>query len=118
MIAKANSTPSTPTNGVLTRLWTFVPTITSDDLKSATLYSITRTSRYSRPHTAWPMILTDLPLRDSTGDTGATFALKGMGKFQTRVTAPVFPAAIQGDLPMPGPCNAGLIRPARSARRK
>src|SRR6476620_4502560 len=38
LFMKAVTTPTTPTNGVLTRLWTFVPTMTSDDLKSATFY--------------------------------------------------------------------------------
>jgi hypothetical protein len=38
MVAKANSTPSTPGGGTLSRLWTYTPTITSDDLKAATLY--------------------------------------------------------------------------------
>lgn len=100
MIAKAFTTPTTPTNGILTRLWTSVPTITSDDLKSASLY-------FGDPNVqiwqaAYCMADELTVSADATADTAATFALKGMGKFPTRVTAPVFPAAIPGDLLMPG----------------
>src|SRR6266487_2280046 len=38
LMVKTNSSPTTPTNGILTRLWTYTPTMTSDDLKSATCY--------------------------------------------------------------------------------
>ncbi len=33
------TTPTTPTNGILTRLWTFIRNVTSDTIKSATLYT-------------------------------------------------------------------------------
>jgi hypothetical protein len=100
LVSKAGSTPTTPTNGVLTRLWTYTPTLTSDDIKSATLY-------FGDPNVqifqaAYCMADELTVSSDATADTGATFGLKGMGKFPTRVTAPTFPAAIPGDLLMPG----------------
>jgi hypothetical protein len=39
---------------------------------------------------------------DATTDDAATFGLTGAGQFPTRVTAPAIPAAIPGDLIMPG----------------
>src|SRR6187399_723439 len=100
MFAKAVTAPTTPTNGVLTRLWTFVPTITSDDLKSASMY-------FGDPNVqvfqaAYCMGDELTVTADATTDDAATFAANGMGKFPTRVTAPVLPAAIPGDLLMPG----------------
>lgn len=100
LIAKANSTPSTPTNGILTRLWSYVPTITSDDLKSATLYA--GDPNVQTFQAAYCMADELTVSADATSDDGATFGLTGMGHFPTRVSAPVFPAAIPGDLLMPG----------------
>jgi len=100
MLLKANSSPTTPTNGVLTRLWTFVPTITSDDLKAATLYA--GDPNVQTFQAAYCMADELTVSADATSEDGATWALKGMGRFPTRVAAPVFPAAIPGDLLMPG----------------
>lgn len=100
MVMKAVTSPSTPTNGVLTRLWTFVPTLTSDDLKAATLY-------FGDPNvqifqSAYCMADEFTVTADATSDTAATFTMTGGGYFPARVSAPVFPAAIPGDLLMPG----------------
>lgn len=100
MIVKANSTPTTPGGGTLSRLWTYTPTITSDDLKSATLYGGDPNVQIWQA--AYGMA-DELTIKaDATADTAATFGLKGMGFFPTRVVAPTFPAAIPGDLLMPG----------------
>jgi hypothetical protein len=100
MISKANSTPTTPALGVLTRLWTYTPTLTSDDIKSATLY-------FGDPNvqiwqSAYCMADELTVSADATTDDAVTFGLTGAGQFPTRVTAPTFPAAIPGDLLMPG----------------
>lgn len=100
MFLKANATPSTPTNGVLTRLWTYVPTLTSDDLKAGTLYA--GDPNVQTWQAAYCMGDELTVSADATSEDGATFAAKGMGRFPTRVSAPVFPAAIPGDLLMPG----------------
>lgn len=100
MIAKANSTPTTPGGGTLSRLWTYTPTITSDDLKSATLYSGDPNVQIFQA--AYCMADELTISADATSEEAVTFALKGMGFFPTRVVAPTFPAAIPGDLLMPG----------------
>jgi hypothetical protein len=100
MFLKTVSAPTTPTNGVLTRLWTFVPTITSDDLKSATLYA--GDPNVQTWQAAYCMGDELTISADATGEDGVTWAAKGMGRFPTRVSAPTWPAAIPGDLLMPG----------------
>lgn len=100
MFAKAVTSPTTPTNGVLTRLFSFVPTLTSDDLKAATLYA--GDPNVQTWQAAYCMGDELTISADATSEDGATFAAKGMGRFPTRVSAPTFPAAIPGDLLMPG----------------
>lgn len=99
-VVKAVSSPTTPPSASLTRLFTFVPTLTSDDLKSATLYSGDPNVQTFRSDYCMADELT--VSADATGDDGATYGLKGMGHFPTKVSAPTFPAAIPGDLLMPG----------------
>jgi hypothetical protein len=99
LIAKANATPTTPGGGTLSRLWTYTPTILSDDLKSATLYG--GDPNVQTWQAAYCMADELTISADATSENAATFALKGMGFFPARVAAPVFPAAIPGDLLMP-----------------
>lgn len=100
LIAKANATPTTPGGGTLARLWTFTPTIISDDLKSATIYAGDPNVQIFQA--AYCMADELTVSADATSEDGATFGLKGMGFFPTRVAAPTIPAAIPGDLLMPG----------------
>jgi hypothetical protein len=100
LICKANSTPTTPALGVLTRLWTYTPTMTSDDLKSATIY-------FGDPNvqifqSAYAMADELTVSADATGTDAVTWSVKGVGKFPTRVAAPTLPAQNVGDLLMPG----------------
>lgn len=100
MVGKAVTVPTTPGGGVLSRLWTFTPTIISDDLKTATLYC--GDPNVQMFQSAY-CVADELTIKaDATSDSAATFGIKGMGYFPTRVAAPVFPAAIPGDLLMPG----------------
>lgn len=100
MISKAVTSPTTPTNGVLTRLWTFTPTITSDAIKSATLYSGDPNVQVWQSSYCMADELT--VSADATGDDGATWSMKGQGHYPVAVAAPTYPAAIPGDLLMPG----------------
>jgi hypothetical protein len=100
MIAKANAAPTIPVGGTLARLWTFTPTIISDDLKSATLYGGDPNVQVFQ--SAYCMADELTVSADATSETGATCALKGMGFFPARVAAPTIPPAIPGDLLMPG----------------
>lgn len=100
MLMKAVTSPTTPTNGVLTRLWTFTPSITSDDLKAATMY-------FGDPNVqtwqaAYCMADEMTVSADATGEDAVTWSMKGMGRFPTRVSAPTYPAAVPGELLMPG----------------
>lgn len=100
LAVKAVTTPTTPTNGVLTRLWTFAPTMTSDDLKTATLY-------FGDPNvqifqSAYAMASEMTISADASGTDGVTMSISGTGKFPTRVSAPTMPAQSIGDLLMPG----------------
>jgi len=100
MAVKAVTSPSTPTNGVLTRLWTFAPTMTSDDLKSATIVFGDPNVQIFQAAYCMAEELTISANADSTD--GATWSLKGGGKFPTRVADPTLPAQAVGDLLMPG----------------
>lgn len=100
LIMKANSSPSTPTNGVLTRLWTMTPTMTSDDLKSATLYGGDPNVQIWQ---AAGCMADELTVdADASGTDGCKWSLKGRGMFPSRVSAPTFPATIAGNLIVPG----------------
>lgn len=94
------TSPSTPTNGVLTRLWTFNPTLTSDTIKSATLYGGDPNVQIWQ---AAGCMLDELTLTaDASGTDGCKWSAKGKGMFPTRVAAPTFPASIAGNLVVPG----------------
>lgn len=100
LLVKAVTSPSTPTNGVLTRLWTFSPTQNADDLKSATFY-------FGDPgvqifQSVYSMADTLTISADASGEDAATWSMSGFGRFPTRVSAPSLPAQSAGDLLMPG----------------
>ena len=99
MAIKAVTTPSTPTNGLLTRLWTFVPTITADDIKAATCYwGDPAINQLQSPF----CVLEELVFEnDGTADGVATLSVKGGGQFPAKVAAPTAPASIAGDT-LPG----------------
>lgn len=100
MIAKAVTSPTTPGGATNARLFTFTPSITSDDLKAATLYS--GDPNVQTFQSAYCMADTLTVKADATSDTAAMFTMKGMGRFPAKVAAPTFPAAIPGELLMPG----------------
>jgi len=99
LVGKAYSTFTTPTNGVLTRLFTMTPTIGSDDLKSATLTGGDPAVQIFQA--AYCMADEFTVSADATSDEAVQWALKGAGLFPTRVSAPTFPALIPGDLLAP-----------------
>ena len=98
--------PTTPTNAVLSRLWTFVPTLTGDDLQSATMF-------FGDPNTQiWRStycMANDFSISaDASGEDGATWSISGTGKFASQVADPVLPAQSVGDLLMPGAMQVSL----------
>ena len=95
----AVTSPTTPTNGVLTRLWTHTPAQTSDVLDSATVY-------FGDPNVQiWQAaycMAEELTIEaDASSGNAATWSVNGFGRFPTRVSAPTMPAQITGDLLMP-----------------
>jgi len=100
MAMKPLTSPSTPTNGILTRLWTFTPTITSDDIKSATLYGGDPNVQIWQA--AGCMVDEITVDSDASGTDGCKWSAKGKGCFPSRVSAPSFPASIAGNLVVPG----------------
>lgn len=99
MLVKSVTSPTTPTNGVLTRLWTFTPSMTTDVQKAATFY-------FGDPNVqiwqaAYSMCEEMTVSADASGEDAATWSFKGFGRFPTRISAPTLPAQAPGDLVMP-----------------
>lgn len=102
MIAKGSITPTTPSGATSARLWTATPTITSDDLKSATLWAgdpnLTTVRR-----AAYAMAEEFTVESDAGGEDGAQGSLSGFCKFPTNVSAPTYASALAtGDILIPG----------------
>lgn len=95
----SNTSPTTPTNGVLTRLWTFTPSIVSDTIKAGTAYwGDPAINQLQSPF----CVLEELVFEnDGTSEGVATLAVKGGGRFPTKVSPPTAPASIAGDT-LPG----------------
>lgn len=80
-----NTSPSTPTNGVLTRLWAFVPTFTADDIKTATIiWDLDAQSLQSDYATVEQITLSN----DATSEEGLTCQISGAAHFPGDVSTP------------------------------
>ena len=93
------TSPTTPSGATLSRLWTFLRSITSDNIQSATLW-------WGDPNVqifqaAGAMADEFSISADASGTKPATVKLKGMGLFPTKVSAPTYPAISPGALLMP-----------------
>src|SRR5688572_17862287 len=101
MVVKGGVTPTTPTDGVLTRLGTYVPTATADNLDTATMY-----------YTIDPAIRTfkgpggTIDTLEITSDASGTEATKWSMSGRTQrledIATPSLPAAALGPLLIPG----------------
>ena len=91
------TSPSTPTNGVLTRLWTFTRNVTGDTIKSATGYW---GDPNDKMYQSAFMMLTNLGwAADATGTDGATQKFDAIGQTFTPLGAvPTLPALGQAPL--------------------
>lgn len=90
---------STPTNGVLTRLHTHKPTITSDAVKTATLYWGDANIQIWQADFAYANELTISA--DASGTDGATMSISGWSNPPVEVATPTFPALTIGSILMP-----------------
>ncbi len=100
MVVKGAVTPTTPTNGVLTRLGTYVPTISADNLDTATLY-------WGDPNIRmWQGGFGTIDTLEITSDSGGTEAVKwsmsGRTEMLVDLAAPTLPAVSMGPLLVPG----------------
>lgn len=88
---------TTPTSGVLTKLWTFVPTMTSDDLRAITAY-------WGDPNetifqTTYTMGDTLTITADTTSTDATMVEMSGWGQFPESLgSAPALPLAMNGGL--------------------
>jgi len=100
LLIKSVTSPTTPTNGVLTRLWTFAPTMNALAQKSATIY-------WGDPNvqiwqSAYCMANQMTISGDADGEDAVTWSMDGFGRFPALVSAPTLPTQAVGDLLMPG----------------
>jgi len=99
MLMKSVTAPTTPTNGVLTRLWTYSPTMTSDDIRTATAYfGDPGVQIFQSVFTYWDELTITA---DATGTNAVQAKFTGAAQFPTRVSAPTAPTQNVGSLLMP-----------------
>lgn len=101
MVIKGGVTaPTTPSGATLSRLWTFVPTVTSDNLKSATIYNGDPNVKIWQA--VYCMAQEWTISADASGTDAATMAINGFGRFPTALgSAPTLPSQNIGSLLMP-----------------
>ena len=95
--------PTTPTNAVNSRLWEFVPTITSDDLSSATTWFGDQNVALLR--SAFTMIDSFTITANGSGTDGTTMQIAGQGQWPEKLedaAIPAIPALQQAPLVVPG----------------
>lgn len=98
MLVKPNTSPSTPTNGVLTRLWAFVPTMTADDIKTASIiWDLETQSLISDFGVADQMTLSN----DANGEQGLMCSISGGAGITADIADPTPAANIAGAI-LPG----------------
>ena len=106
LLVKANSTPTTPTNGIKTRLWTYAPTMTADDLKAATFY-------FGDPNvqifqSSYCMAEEMKITADAAGNNPVEWDIKGFGRYPLLIAAPVLPARAGRHARCRQPCSVWI----------
>lgn len=100
MVIDGSVTPTTPGGGTLTRDWTLLPTITADDIKSATMW-------FGDPNvqsfqSKWMMLDELVITSDNAGMDGIRASVKGQGHFPVKDAPNSLPAQLIGPLFTPG----------------
>ena len=95
----AGTEVTTPDGATLSRLWTFTPTMTADDLEALTLWWGDPNVQLFRAGYCMPDELTISA--DAAGSDGVTMGLSGMGLFPSKVADPVVPDMMNAPLLMP-----------------
>ena len=95
----AGSEVTTPDGATLSRLWTFAPSMTADDLQALTLWWGDPNVQVFRA--GFCMIDEMVISADAAGDDGVTLNINGQGLFPAKVADPVLPSVLQGGMIMP-----------------
>lgn len=90
MVVKGAGVIATPGGGTLARTHTYTPTMTSDDLKSATIFWGDPNNQIFR--SAYAMIDTLTIASDTSNTESSTMSVKGTAFYPTEVPAPTQPA--------------------------
>jgi hypothetical protein len=100
MVVKGGVTPTTPTSGILTRLGTYVPSITADNLDTATFYwGDPNVRMFQGPGGT----IDTLEISSDAGGTEATkWSMSGRTQRINDIVAPALPAANLGPQLTPG----------------
>lgn len=94
------TSPTTPTDAVLTRLWTFTRSLTSDNIKSATVWWGDPDVQVLRSVFA---MLTELGIQaEANSEDEAKFTFSGQAHYPTVVADPTMPAQLVSPLVAPG----------------
>lgn len=106
MALKASGTIATPGGGTASRTHTYVPTMTSDDLKSATIFwgdpGWGAGKVFQMPYA----MVDELTITsDSSGTDASTMSASGRGQVLTQLTAPAIPSLTAGSLIVGGWMN-------------
>jgi hypothetical protein len=96
MAVKGGGVVTTPAGATTARLHTYIPTMTSDDLKSATIWW---GDPNAQVYQATYCMLDTLDIAaDGSSEDAATMTASGWGKFPSKVSAPTYPSQNFGPL--------------------
>jgi len=90
---------TTPGGAVLSRLWTFAPTMDADDLDSMTIYWGDPNVQEFR--SAYCMIDEMTISADASGTDGVTISISGQGNFPSKNAPGAVPAMLEGPMLLP-----------------
>lgn len=91
---------TTPGGGTNSRLWTFTPTMTADDLEAMTVWFGDPNVQVFR---SGYCMLDELTIEaDASGTDGVTLGISGQGAFPSKVADPVVPTMLDAPLLSPG----------------
>lgn len=111
MLVKGGISPTTPSGATTTRLWTYTPSMTADNIKTATAWWGDPNTQIFRSPFAY---VDELTLSaDASSEDGATMSVKGMAQFPSKVSAPTLPSQIVG--PMIAPADMQVFLDTSSA---
>jgi hypothetical protein len=99
-LVKGSPATTTPTDAVLTRLHTFAPTMTADDLKSLTAWWGDPNNQILR--TAFTMVDEVTITSDATTEDPVQMSVSGQGHFPEKVADPTLPTQLVSPLAIPG----------------